>query len=79
MSHKFTESESVHQLSNGRWVVARWAERAAQYQAPTTTAERRVTGCHTYYADTIDGISGGYTYSRRADALRRARDVYEEN
>jgi len=66
----------VQRRTDGRWVVAVWVERAAQYQAPMTAAERRLTGCHTHCARTVDGLGGGYWYARRADALRRARQLY---
>ena len=72
-------TDSVHQLSNGHWIVARWVERAAQYHAPMTIAERRLTGCHTWYARNVDNLGGGYVYTRRPDALRRARIIYGED
>lgn len=66
----------VHQLGNGRWIVARWIPGAGQYQAPMTAEERRITGCHTYCARYLDNLGGGYRYGRRSDALARARRVY---
>lgn len=72
------KGEDVQELSNGRWVVARWHENAAQYQAPMTVLEKRITGCHTYCARSVDNLGGGYIYKRRSDALRRARAVYED-
>jgi hypothetical protein len=74
-----SRDESVQQLSNGRWVVAEWDEGAGMYYAPMTALERRVTGCHTYCARSVDNLCGGYTYARRSDALRRARKVWEED
>jgi hypothetical protein len=73
-----TRNEDVQQLADGRWIVARWVERAAQYQAPMTRDERRITGCHTYCARSVDNLGGGYVYQRRGDAVRRARRVYED-
>lgn len=71
--------EDVQQLADGRWVVARWIERAAEYQAPMSLYEQYLTGCHTYCARSVDNLGGGYEYKRRSDALRRARQVYSED
>ena len=70
---------TVQQRTDGRWIVAVWNERNAQYTAPMTALEKRVTGAHTWSARTVDGLGDvGYIYSRRSDALRRARLVYDE-
>lgn len=73
-------NEDVQQLSNGRWVVAKWVEQAAQYQAPMDDAGCRANpGASLSFAGTPDGLCSPYTYKRRSDALRRAREVYGEN
>ena len=69
-------SEHVQRLADGRWVVATWNPDSAQYLAPMTAEECRLTGCSTWFARRVDDLGGGYIYRRRADALRRARQLY---
>jgi len=69
-------NEHVQRLADGRWIVATWNGQTAQYLAPMTARERRLTGCHTLYARTVDGLRGGYIYRQRSSALRRARQLY---
>jgi hypothetical protein len=72
-------AEFVHEYRPGRYVVARWVEGNAQYQAPMTADARRLTGCSTVFARTLEGIGNDpsvYRYKRRASALARARVEY---
>lgn len=68
-------SQCVHQLANGRWVVAEWIDSANQYHAPMTEAEKKATGCHTYFARTLEGL-GCTSYAHKSSAIRRARQAY---
>jgi hypothetical protein len=57
-----------------RWVVA--VCRDGRYYAPMTEARARLTGC-AWASGTLEYVAGcGYSYSRRADALRRARLMF---
>ncbi len=75
METSFDPTRYVHQLANGRYVVAYFDEQSAQWYAPMTPAERRVTGCHTYFARIIDNLGCTSYISRRA-AIDRARKLY---
>jgi len=66
----------VQRLADGRWIVATRSWQAGEYLAPMTIPERKLTGCHTWTARSVDNLGGGYVYKRRADALRRARQLY---
>lgn len=70
--------EYVHQLSNGRWVVAEWIEELNEYQAPMTRLEQHLTGCNTYTARRIDNL-GCTSYATRASAMNRARRVFADD
>lgn len=59
----------VHQLENGRWIVA---YQSGDWYAPMTDRERKATGCHTLFAKRIEDL-GATSYAHRSDALRRAR------
>lgn len=65
----------LHQLGDGRWVVAYWSEANGQWYAPMTEAERRATGCHTYFARTLEGL-GCTSYASRRAAADRAWKLY---
>jgi len=64
----------VHEYK-GRWIVAQY--RDGQYIAPHTEAARKLTGCTASFGS-LAYVYGGNVYhnARRADALRRARDIY---
>lgn len=62
----------IHQKKNGRWVIARWDQKHAQWQAPMTAEEAKLTGCHTYMANTLEGL-GCTSYAHRSSAVRRLR------
>lgn len=70
-------SDYVHEYRVGeqrRWVVAEYRE--GRYYAPQRADLAKLTGCHTIYGP-LDYVAGNaYTYARRADALRRARELY---
>ena len=77
MTSKF--ARFVHEYRPGRYVVAQWLERAAQYHAPMTREGKRLTGCSTVSARSLDGLAGSpniYLYRTRAGALARARIEY---
>lgn len=73
------EADFVHEYVDGkgrrRWVVAQW--RDGRYYAPQRADVRRLTGCSTTFGPLSYVAGDGYSYARRADALRRARDLYE--
>ena len=54
------------------YVVAVWVESAGQYQAPLDAESRRLTGCHTEFARSLDGFAG----LTLADAQSRATDLF---
>jgi hypothetical protein len=65
----------VHQHEGtGRWVVAQY--RDGRFYAPMTRESRRLTGCNTVYGSLDYCLGNAYHYKRRADALRRARELY---
>jgi len=59
----------------GRWIVAQHQD--DQYIAPHTPEAYRLTGCSASFGSLAyvygDNI---YSYARRADAVRRARELY---
>ena len=66
----------VQRLADGRWVVAWRDRRAGAYLAPMTAEERRLTGCRAWTARDVNNLGGGYIYTRRSDALRRAEQIF---
>ena len=70
-SNTVTKSDNVHQLASGRWVVATWNESANQWHAPMTARERKATGCHTYFARTLEGL-GCTSYVEKRTAEQHA-------
>lgn len=72
----FDPTRYVHQLPNGRWTVAYHDPDSNQWFAPMTPKERQITGCHTYFARTLDGLSATSYVSKRA-ATDRARKLYD--
>ncbi len=65
---------------NGRYYVARYNERNAQYEGSLTAEMRRLTGCSGFTCRSKAGLpgAGGYSYATRSSALRRAREIYGE-
>jgi hypothetical protein len=61
----------IYQLENGRYVVAEYNEKNGQYTAPMNERERKVTGCHTYFAGNLEGL-GVHSYSTKLAAKRWA-------
>jgi len=57
-----------------RYLVAEY--RDGRYYAPQRPQIVRLTGAHTIYGPLWYVIGNAYTYARRSDALRRARDLY---
>jgi hypothetical protein len=68
----------IHQLSNGRWIVAHWIESAGQWHAPMNAHERRVTGAHTYFARSLEKL-GVHSYAHRKGAVVFARKHYQKD
>jgi hypothetical protein len=74
-SSVFDPTRYVHQLKSGRWIVAYFDERDGRWYAPMTPEERRLTGCHTYYAGSLESL-GCTSYVSRKAAMDRARKLY---
>ncbi len=60
------KADTIHQLANGRWVIATWSEQTNQWTAPMTALERKVTGCYAYFAKTLEGLGATSYYSKKA-------------
>lgn len=65
----------VHQLDNGRWIVAYEDEKTGQWYAPMTEDERRLTGCDTYFAGSIERLNCT-SYATRRTAVNRACKIF---
>lgn len=70
--HKYVHWEPVSR----RWVVAEY--RDGRYYAPMTTACRKLTGCTTVFGSLHYCIGNAYSYTRKAAAEKRARELYED-
>lgn len=69
---------NVHQLKNGRWIVAHWSDAHSEWQS--SNIERVPFQGYVYsVARSLEGLAsvGIRTYSTRASAGRAARRVYE--
>lgn len=64
----------VHAGRDGRWYVAEWVERAAQYQWPLPARTARASGCSGGFSRRCEGSD--WSYATRAQALRAARHVF---
>jgi len=62
----------AYQLENGRWIIANYNEQNGQYTAPMNEQERKLTGCHTYFAGRLEGL-GVHSYSRKSSAVKWAK------
>lgn len=73
-----TKAENFVTEHNGRFYVAAWDERGAQYSGPLTAELRRKTGCSGFFCRSRQGLpgAGGYSYATRSAALRRARACF---
>lgn len=68
-------SDVVAQAPSGRWVVARWDERAAHWTGPVTRAFYRATGLHAWFGRSeraLDGAAGAMRYASRKVAVQAA-------
>lgn len=65
----------IHEYG-GRFYVADY--RDGQYTGSLTPRNRKLTGCSGFFCRTKAelGSAGGYSYSRRSDAVRKARELY---
>lgn len=65
----------------GRFYVATWNERAAQYQGPLTAEMARKSGCSGFFCRSKTDLpgAGGYSYTRRLAAVKRARELFSED
>ena len=61
----------IYQLQNGRYIVARYDDQNGQYYAPMDDREKKLTGCCTYFAGSIEAL-GVHSYSTRSAAKRWA-------
>jgi hypothetical protein len=68
----------VHQLSNGRWIVATWNDSANRWESPTSNKTYRATNLYARVARTLEAL-GADSYATRAGAVRRARREYLES
>lgn len=62
----------------GRWYLAVWSKRQAQWIGSLRPEIKRASGCSGWFCShewSIPG-AGGYSCARRADAVRRAVQVY---
>lgn len=68
------------QEHEGRFIVAYWDERNLEWKAPIrSTLRRGPDDHHTAFARRLSSlVPYAYTYARRSDALRRARQLYGE-
>ena len=65
--------EFVHE-NRGRWVVAQ--RDGIRFTAPLRAMFARISGCGSVYGP-LDYVAGtAYSYARRSDALRKAREIY---
>lgn len=53
----------------GGYQIGYYDSRSGQYTRPMNAHERRITGCHTFYARSPEGL-GGTVYSSRASARK---------
>lgn len=63
----------VHVLPDGRWVIAVWSERNAQWTASMSRRAAQRTGCFGVSARSLAGIAGDgcvTKYASRASAVR---------
>jgi len=63
----------VHEYK-GRWIVAQ--QDGGTFTAPLPTPLCKLTGCSAIYGPLAYVAGSAYSYKRRADALRRARQIY---
>lgn len=70
-------AEHVHQLPNGRWIVAQ--HHNGQWIASMTPRAQRVTGCSQVFARTLAGVNDGNvaTYATRAGAVKASAESLE--
>jgi hypothetical protein len=75
MGTKIDYSDYIHEYTDGnktKFCVAKWDERSGEYYLPMNNKERELTGCHTYFAKTLEGIGGYYSRAKaRYEAKRR--------
>lgn len=67
--HEYADSSG-----NTRYAVARWAERAAQFQWPLDSQTADLTGCHAGFCQRAADCDN--RYRDRTKALRRARYLF---
>jgi len=70
-------SMDVHQLPNGRWVVAEYRHSEKRWYAPMTYEEMQLSpGATMYFARTLEGL-GATSYETREQALKRLRPQFD--
>lgn len=68
-----TGHQYVHE-HKGRFIVAQY--RDGRYYAPQRANVRKLTGCHTTFGPLSYVANDAYSYTRRSNALRKAREIY---
>lgn len=70
-------SDTIHTLKSGRFIVAHWNERTAQWQSSDIGSEPFQGYCYTY-ARTLEGLAaeGIKTYATRSAAAEAAAECY---
>jgi len=66
-------SDFVHEY-NGRYIVAQY--RDGRYYAPQRKDVSRLTGCSTTFGNLSYVAGDAYSYKRKSDAIRKARELY---
>ena len=69
----FNAADLVHE-HDGRYVIAVY--RDGRYEASQRKDIARLTGCSGIYGPLSYVAGNAYSYKRRADALRKARELY---
>lgn len=67
-------ADLVHLAPSGRWVVAQ--RDGDRFIAPMTAPSQRLTGASSVCGSLAYCQGNAYHYARRADALRKARELF---
>ena len=62
----------VHQLENGKWVVAVHDWEKGQWYSPVSESVKAKTNCSSYFASTLAHL-GADTYATRSAAIKAAK------
>jgi hypothetical protein len=64
----------VHEY-NGRFFIG--VKTGARYECPLNSKSARLSGCSGVYGPADYCVGSAWNYSRRSDALRKARELYD--